>query len=276
MQANRTKSFTLATTCALAVVASAVARAQDVPVEVDRPTNLIGLAVVNTPDYIGSDDYKVKGAPLFRYQFAGSNRYFSLVGAQAKLNLIDSKEWRAGPTLNYNPGRKSGEIDDDQVKQMKSIGSTTELGVFGEYWMFDSANPRNRGNIGLTVLNDSGDGSSGMLYRLSGLALLQVHPEVDLLLGASIQYANSDYMQTYFGVNADNVGTSGLSFHDASAGLENVALTAGGLWYIDKSWMALGVVRYTQLQGDAGDSPIVNDRGDKNQWLAGVGFAYMW
>lgn len=276
MHANRTKSFTLATTCALAVVASAVARAQDVPVEVDRPTNLIGLAVVHTPDYIGSDDYKTAGAPLFRYQFAGSNRYFSLIGAQAKLNLIDSKEWRAGPTLAYNPGRQSGQIDDDQVKRMKSIGGTTELGVFGEYWMFDSANPRNRGNIGLTVLNDSGDGSSGMLYRLSGLALLQVHPQIDLLLGASIQYANKDYMQTYFGVNADNVGTSGLSFHDADAGLENVALTAGGLWYIDKSWMGLGVVRYTQLQGDAGDSPIVDDRGDKNQWLVGVGFAYMW
>jgi outer membrane scaffolding protein for murein synthesis (MipA/OmpV family) len=30
------------------------------------------------------------------------------------------------------------------------------------------------------------------------------------------------------------------------------------------------------VTGDAGDSPVVKDRGDANQWIGGVGLAYIW
>lgn len=278
MQGNRTKSFTLATTCVLTVVASALVGAQDVPIEPDRPTNFVGLALVSMPDYIGSDDETGAGAPLFRYQFEGSNRYFTLLGLRAKLNLVDSKIWRAGPVLNRNPGRDSDDIDDEVVKNMNTIDAATEAGVFGEYWFMGGANSRDRANVGITVLTDtdSGDDSDGMHVRFAGTMLRQVHPKADLVLGAALEYADDDYMQTYFGVNASNVGTSGLPFFEADSGLRDVELTVGGLFYVDKSWMALGVLRFSQLQGDASDSPIVDERGDENQWLLGAGIAYMW
>jgi outer membrane protein len=259
-------------------MACAVAGAQEIPIEPDRPTNFIGLAVVSMPDYMGSDDNTGTGAPLFRYQFEGSDRYFTLLGMRAKLNLIDSKIWRAGPVLNRNPGRDSDDIDDEVVKNMETIDAAVEAGVFGEYWFMGGANSRDRANIGLSVLTDtdSGDDSDGMHVRLSGTMLRQVLPKADIVLGAALEYADDDYMQTYFGVNADNVGTSGLPFYEAKSGLRDVELTLGGLYYIDKSWMALGVLRFSQLQGDAADSPIVDQRGDDNQWLLGFGAAYMW
>jgi len=275
MQANRTKLFTLAATCVLAVVTCPIAVADDLEIEPVRPLNYVGLAVANVPDYIGSDDYVGKGAPLFRYQFKDSYRYFSL-GAQAKLNLVDSTRFRAGPVLAFNPGRQSGKIEDQVVKKMKSIGPSTEAGLFGEYWMIDSVNARDRANVSMTVLMDTGGGSNGMLMRFGGTLLRQASPKIDIILGVTIEYANHDYMQTYFGVNAGNVGTSGLSFFNADSGVDNVGATLGGLYYINKSWLALGLVRYSQLQGDAADSPVVDQRGDDNQWLMGVGAVYLW
>lgn len=278
MQANRTKSFTLATTCALSVMASAVAGAQEIPIESDRATNFVGLAVVSAPDYMGSDDNTGAAAPLFRYQFQGSNRYFTLLGMRARLNLVDSKTWRAGPILNRNPGRDSDDIDDEVVKNMETIDAAVEAGVFGEYWFMGGTNSRDRANIGLSVLSDtdSGDDSDGMHMRLSATMLRQVHPKADIVLGAALEYADDDYMETYFGVNSGNVGTSGLPFYEAKSGLRDVELTLGGLYHIDKSWMALGFLRFSQLQGDAADSPIVDERGDDNQWLLGFGATYMW
>ena len=275
MQANRTKSFMLTAVCALAAATCRIAVADELEIEPVRQFNYVGLAVANMPDYIGSDDYAAKGVPLFRYQFKDSHRYFSL-GAQAKLNLVDSVRFRAGPVIAFNPGRQSGKIDDTVVKKMQSIGPSTEAGVFGEYWIIDPVNPRDRANLGLTVLMDTGGGSNGMLMRFGGTLTRQASPKIDIILGVSMEYANQDYMQTYFGVNADNVGTSGLSFFNADSGVDNVGATLGGLYYIDKSWIALGLVRYSQLQGDAADSPVVDQRGDENQWVVGVGAVYLW
>ena len=276
MHASGTRSLVAGTTCFLAFAVAASASADELMVEPDRAPNIIGLVVASTPDYMGSDDQTTAGAPLFRFQFKGSDRYFSLIGSQAKLNLIDSKRFRAGPVLSLNPGRQSGEISDAVVKRMKSIGSSTEVGLFGEYWIIDAANPRDRANVGITVLKDTGDGSDGTLVRIGATAFRQASPKVDLILGAAVEYANQDYMQTYFGVNAANVGTSGLSFFNAGSGVKDLQLTVGGLYYVNKTWMALGVIRYSLLQGDAADSPVVDQRGDKNQWLAGIGVAYLW
>jgi outer membrane scaffolding protein for murein synthesis (MipA/OmpV family) len=35
-------------------------------------------------------------------------------------------------------------------------------------------------------------------------------------------------------------------------------------------------IKYFALMEDAKDSPIVDDRGDSNQWVYGLGVAYSW
>jgi outer membrane scaffolding protein for murein synthesis (MipA/OmpV family) len=54
-------------------------------------------------------------------------------------------------------------------------------------------------------------------------------------------------------------------------------LGAGGLLYLSKNWALAGGVRYSRLSGDPADSPIVDIHGDANQWIGGLGVAYiMW
>lgn len=39
--------------------------------------------------------------------------------------------------------------------------------------------------------------------------------------------------------------------------------------------LAVGA-KYFRLLDDAQDSPVVDNRGERDQWIAGLGFAYGW
>jgi len=89
-------------------------------------------------------------------------------------------------------------------------------------------------------------------------------------LRASTTYANSDYMDAYFSVNSHNIGRSTLDYYDADAGFKDVGLTCVISYQFNKNWGATGVLGLTRLIGDAADSPVVDDAGDENQFLAGI------
>jgi len=244
--------------------------------EIENVPTVIGVGVAMVPDYRGSDDYTIGVAPLLRYTFKGTNRYVSVVANELSINLLNNPMFRFGPVLNYNFGRDD-DVDDRVVKHMDEIDGTVEAGVFADYAWIDPQNPRNRFLVGVTVLTDVGDESDGTRGRFNARYWHQVAKAVDIFLVGGLWFVDSDWNDTYFGVNADNVGTSGLPFYDADSGLNEYFLGAGGLVYLSKNWALSGGVRYSRLSGDAEDSPIVDDRGDANQWIAGLGVAYlMW
>ena len=50
----------------------------------------------------------------------------------------------------------------------------------------------------------------------------------------------------------------------------------GAIAYFSRNWIGLAGVRLSQLAGDAKDSPIVSERGDKFQFIGGIGIGYIW
>jgi outer membrane scaffolding protein for murein synthesis (MipA/OmpV family) len=42
------------------------------------------------------------------------------------------------------------------------------------------------------------------------------------------------------------------------------------------NWHIAAGVKYFYLMDDAKDSPVTDDEGNANQWIAGVGVAYSW
>ena len=99
---------------------------------------------------------------------------------------------------------------------------------------------------------------------------------MDLYLGAMSTYASGNYMETYFGVSPANAFRSGLPVYSADAGFKDVGGTVGGVMYLSKEWALSAGLQYRRLLSEAKDSPIVSDRGDANQWIAGVGIARLW
>ena len=244
-------------------------------IEVESVPSIIGLGVGFAPDYRGSDDYTGAVAPFGRYTFANSNRYVQLNANELTLNVLNSSAIRFGPVVNYVFGRDD-DVDDPRVKQMAKIDGTVEVGVFGELAWIDRGNPRNRFLAGVTLLKDTGGESDGFRARFSARYFKQVSQAIDFHLGGGIWYADGKWTQTYFGVNPQNVGTSGLPFYNAgSNGVNEYFMTVGGIMYFSRNWLGAAGLRISQLAGDAKDSPIVAQQGDKTQFIGGIGVAYM-
>jgi len=260
----------------LVVAASAQAGGGGVesPIVIDNVPQIVGIAAGMAPDYQGSKDYKFVGAPFFKYTF-WNERYVSLIGTELNVNMVDHPWLRAGLSVNYVPGRGSS-VENVVIKDMKKIDDTVEVGGFvGAEWI-DPVNSRHRLSASLDYLHDVANVSNGYTITLAGRWWYPVATPVDITIGASTTWADDNYMQTYFGVTPENVGTSGLPFFDAHKGIRDVSLIPGVVVHLSREWHVAAGFRYQYLCNDAKESPVVKEEGNANQWIAGLGVAYVW
>src|SRR5512134_721193 len=90
---------------------TAALAAMDSPFAIDNIPNVVGVAVGMVPDYMGSDDYSVAAAPMFRWTLKGTERYLQLNVTELSFNVLNHPNFVLGPVVNYRPGRK--DVDDD-------------------------------------------------------------------------------------------------------------------------------------------------------------------
>ena len=81
-------------------------------------------------------------------------------------------------------------------------------------------------------------------------------------------------MSTYFGIDGRQSRLSGMREFDADAGLRDAGIRVVSRFKIHGRWLGLLALSYTHMLGDAEDSPLVEERGDANQYLANVGLLY--
>ncbi|MDR2549937.1 MAG: MipA/OmpV family protein [Desulfobulbus sp.] len=241
--------------------------------EMDTVPTIIGVAVGALPDYRGSDDYTFGFAPMIRYTFSGQERYIQLMANELTINVFDDKMFRFGPLANYHFGRTDS-VDDPMVSKMHEIDDTVELGAFADIVWTLSDDPRHRFILGAKLYQDVGNESDGFRANVGFRYWLPVAKPVDLNLSAGFIYQSDDYANHYFGVNADNVGSSGLPFFNAGGGVNEYYMVVGGLFYLNKNWLMTVGVRGSVIAGDPADSPIVDQRGDATQWIGGIGIGY--
>ena len=225
----------------------------------------VGVGAGFAPEYEGSDDYQ--GVPMLmltgKYD---SGRSFHLLGTNLRVNVLASNKFQFGPILNYRMGRD--DVDNKVVDRMKDIDDAVEAGAF-VLANFDDV------LLGVDFLMDISDEHDGMLvqgnvgYRWKASDALVVTPNVFL------NYADDDYTDTYFGVNAKNVGTSGLDRYKAESGFKDVGTRIVVNYTPWEQWGIMGIVSYSALLEDAKDSPIV-DEGDDAQTFFGLMATYRW
>jgi len=235
--------------------------------------NAIFLGAGSAPDYLGSDDYKLVPAIIGRVYFGNTRRYVQLLGPQLSLNLINSEEWQLGPQLVFRAKRDDG-VDDKVVKQMRTVDSEVELGLFvGKTWRL-SNDTRHR--VGLRADYASGEGQFG---TVTANYWLPVSPRMVLNFGGGLAYGSSKWTDNYFGVKGSDVAlfpSLGGREYKADSGLYDVRLNVGAIYHMTRNWHLGAGFRYSQLQGDAADSPIVTKRGSENQYIFGAAIGYAW
>jgi MipA family protein len=244
-----------------------------VPVE-GLDVNLFGIAIASAPDYWGSSDSEGVAGPYGRYQFEGSQRYIQILGPEVTFNLLDDPNWRLGPIVRYRSARNN-DVEDNTVSQLKEVDSAVEGGVFVNYKLPLSDAPLHQVTFG-------GDIESGRNGTEGHLKVNYFQPFSKTIIGnigLGMTYGNDEFVDNYFGVSgAHDVAlypSLGGQNYNASSGVVSWSVPFGVSAFLSKEWLLSVGGRYERLVGDAKDSPVVDQSGDENQWIGGIGLAYV-
>ena len=281
MTNSKRYSSSLAAAAAALVLASSGAQSQElIPVTLPEQTNLVGLGVFGVPDYYGSSNNKAVAAPIVRWSWDGTS-YVQLLGNELLVNLSPVPEFRAGPLLRVR-GRRDDSVDDNVVKFMRPVASATELGAFAAYHMPLDANPMHKVVFSADIVGNTNNvynGASGNLrvnYFHPFDASMIGRPMIGTI-GFGLFFASDSFNRTYFGVTGSDVALfpqlGGREYHP-SPNVTSIKIPFSLTTAVNKEWLVTVGGRYEALLNDAKDSPVVDTRGDSNQWVIGIAASY--
>jgi outer membrane scaffolding protein for murein synthesis (MipA/OmpV family) len=235
--------------------------------------NLVAVGVGMYPDYIGSDDYAIGAIPLAQYKYWG-NRDLQLIGNTLNVNLLDAGGWRLGPSGILRFGRS--DVEDDAVDRVHEIDPSIDLGAYAGYTWVDASEPRFRVGTSVWVLADVTDSHGGWTAGVNVFGAYPVFRALTLVGGGAATYGSGSYMSTYFGVTPADAQASGLAVYEPDAGIRDVRGWLVALLHLSPNWTVGAGVIYSWLADEAGQSPIVSERGSRDQWVFGAGAMYIW
>jgi outer membrane protein len=239
--------------------------------EPDYLPNFAGLGPGFVPDYIGSDDYRFGVAPFARVSWG--ERYVDFIANFARANVLEHENWRFGPSGTLRLARDS--VEDDVVDRLPDIDATLELGAFVGYVVNTGDDPRNRLRAKISFTHDVLGESDGFVVAASLKKWFPVGRFGAFGVSVGTTYASDDHADTYYSVSAAGSAASGLPIFSAGGGLRDARVTAVFAHPISESVILGAGALYGRMLGDAADSPIVSDRGSKDQFIVGVGGAFL-
>lgn len=254
-------------------MAAATARAESEFIDLSPAgvPNYLGGIIGGAPDYIGSDDYGLAGAPVGRYSWG--ERYIDIQANFISANVLDNTNWRFGPAATIRLGRR--DPDDAVVDRLPDVDPSLDLGAFVGYQIVDPSEPRDRWVFSADATHDVTGEHGGFTVSAVARKWFPVREFAAFSLSVATTFGSDDYMDTYFSVTPSGAAASGLAPFAADAGFRDVRITGAFMQPLSEQWLVGGGLMYKRLIGDASDTPITDVRGSANQFIFGVGAAYM-
>lgn len=234
-------------------------------------TYTVGAGALYAPTYLGDDEYQVSLVPNIRVTY--EDKFFASIPEGVGYNVVNNENWRVGPLIKADFGRDDdGEamfsISGDDTNDLRGLGDvdgTAEIGGFIEYKFrpltakFEArqAVSGHEGLVGEASLQYSGKAQFSQIP-----VLFSVRPE--------IKFADSNYHEAYFGVNAAQSARSGLAQYNADAGILSYGLGASAVIPHTRNVSTVLVANYSQLGEQSADSSLVTERGDDQQGMIGA------
>ena len=246
----------------------------------DRSDTLtIAAGVAATPDYEGSDRYRLIPAGAIRGRLAGMNFWTSATWLYVDVIPRPSSglDLDAGPIAGVRLNR-TGKIRDFAVKALPERDAAVEVGGFAGVSWHGLTNPYDALSLRFDVLKDVGGAHKSTLYSPSISFGTPLSRRFYVSASASAEWAGGGYADYYYSITPADSAASGLAVYDADGGMKEWSLgllaTSALSGDLTQGFSVFTTGSYTRLTGDFADSPIVEDRGSPNQWLAAVGLAY--
>jgi MipA family protein len=267
VQRNSRRAGLLAAAAVLLVVTPAAAQDSDLTdINVlGWSLNSVRLSARLSPDYMGSDDYRLGPSGSINLSRKGTQPSFGAPDDGVSLGLFGGEGWSAGLSGRWLSERE----DKDDLRGFEKIDWTIEAGAFVNYW--PNENLRLRGEV-----RRGFNGHEAWVANLGADAVWRNDPLV-LSIGPRLGWGNEKFVRTYFGVDPIEAARSPLGVTPYAP--DDAAFTAGAVasaeYRLNSRWSVAAAADYRRLLGDAADSPIVADLGSPDQFSLTLGVRYM-
>lgn len=205
---------------------------------------VLGAGAIYTPKFEGSKDYKVVPVPFISASFFNDYVHIGPTGLLVDLYKVDNVKVSAKGGIEF--GRD--EDDSDHLDGLGDIDTGAVVGGVISYQL---------GPVELSAGIDKIIGGSDGLTGTFGAEYSHFAGQFIFSAGASVTWADKNYMKSYFGVTPLQSARSGLDVYDAGAGFKRVDLTASVTYLASENWFIRGQAELGILTGDARKSPIV-------------------
>lgn len=227
----------------------------------------IGLGVGVRPAYEGANDKKTRPMPNINLFYGDT---FFLTGMTAGANLwkhtaAQGVAITAGPLLALRHGR-----DQDDNGALSGLGDIDPALDAGGFVRFRKQGWRASVDVRQNLTNTD----QGATVNFTAGYGMPLGSGLRLRANLDTTWASSDYMKTFFGIDALQSAQSGITQYEAGSGFKHAGASLMADYSINREWAGFASLRYKRLLGDAADSPIVASLGDRDQVSASIGVKY--
>ncbi|QXI27515.1 MipA/OmpV family protein [Pseudomonas vanderleydeniana] len=172
----------------------------------------------------------------------------------------------AGPFINYLPGRNS----DGDLRGLRNVPDMGEIGGYVQYSPADFW----RVFVQLGSAVGGGNGQGGLLGKVGGELGYPLGMGIIGSSNLSAHFADARQTRTFFGVTAEEAQASGIGQYKPGGGMQNFTLTQNFAIPLGGNWSLMTSASWIRLVGNAADSSIVRERGDKSQGEVQTAISY--
>jgi outer membrane scaffolding protein for murein synthesis (MipA/OmpV family) len=215
---------------------------------------LAGAALIAGHAYMGSDERWNRILPLLDYQW--HNGWFAGTTNGVGVDFSNDTSNSYGLRLTADFGRK--EDRSDALIGMGDIDPRPEIGGFFNHYVSRE--------IFLTssLRYGSGNDRKGLIADVGAGYSTQFAPQWRIGVNVATSYVNANYMQSNFGVTAEQAAATGYALTTPGAGFRDLRSSAALTYVVGPRFTMTGVFNVVSLQNDAKSSPLTREKNSVN------------
>lgn len=218
------------------------------------------------PVFPGSSNYSFAFRPIIDIYHAGTREWLTLPTDAFSFTLYQTPNFRAGLAGDFLWNRNRSD-DNSALHGLHNIDYTLEGGVFAEYYPAPFLRTRVELLQGVT-------GADGFVANLMADYIFHLDQRWEFTAGPRLQFADTQYVSTFYSISGSESVLSGLPPFHASGGLNSAGVDATARYDVNENLSVRAFADWQRLAGDAADSPLVRFKGSADQFQFGIGAAY--
>lgn len=241
----------------------------------------VGAGAGYVPGYEGSDSYVV--TPVLGLQGRLGGFTVSPRPAGAALDFVNEPanskfSFSLGPVTRVRFDRTK-QIRDPAVSVLGVLKTAIEVGANAGFSINRITNPYDSLSFGADIRWDVNGAHKGTVIQPTITYLTPLAASFAVVLNLTAEHVDDDYAHYYYDVTPKGSVASGLPVYSARAGWKNAGASLVTFYDLDGNlanggFALVGGLSYSRMLGNIAQSPIVAQRGSKNQFMMGAGIAY--